>query len=223
MDTVFQPYYEKSIRLAPDGFSFFRRSGRQWTAKSFSYKSNALVTTEAPAFFGDTDCVNVVVARHIPMLVPAELYDAGKDSAYLNLQFDTSQLGESHADTLGIYRAVYFLTKNETDILRRLPFACNVVSEASLFFRFLQDRQTDQSLFLALNNGFVDILALNKGEVALLNRFQLVEPTDILCYIYNIMKQCNMRQPDVYLHFFAEEDKKLVQLLKSYHFNTNIL
>ena len=41
--------------------------------------------------------------------------------------------------------------------------------------------------------------------------------------LYNIMKQFNLRQPELYLHFFAEEDKKLIQLLKQYSFKTNIL
>jgi hypothetical protein len=74
-----------------------------------------------------------------------------------------------------------------------------------------------------VNNGFADILAMQKGEIAFLNRFHLLEPADIVCYLYNIMKQCGLRQPELHLCFWGDEDKKLVQMLKNCHFKPNIL
>ena len=223
MNTVFQQYYEKSIRIAPDGFSFYKHDGKLLIGKFFPRSSDALLSTEAPAFFGSDDTITVIAAHYIPMLVPNEIHDPEKNSAYLQLQFDTSQLGATFADVTGQYSSVYFLTKNENDTIGRLPFRCEVVAETTLLYRFLTENTTEPSIFMALNRDFVDILAVQKGEIAFLNRFPLVEPSDILCYIYNIMKQFNLRQPELYLHFFAEEDKKLVQLLKQYSFKTNIL
>ena len=223
MNTVFQQYYEKSIRIAPDGFSFFKQEGQQLACKAFPRSSDALISTEAPLFFDSSDLVTVIAARHIPMLVPAEIHDPEKNPAYLQLQFDTSQMGADYADEVGIYRSVYFLTKNEKDTIGRLPFRCEVVAETTLLYRFLTENSSGPSIFIAKNLDFVDILAVQKGEIAFMNRFHLVEPTDILCYLYNIMKQFNLRQPEIFLHFFAEEDKKLVQLLKQYSFKTNIL
>jgi len=223
MNTVFQQYYEKSIRIAPDGFSFFKQDGKRLICKFFPRSSDALLSTEAPAFFGDENAVTVIAAHHIPMLIPSEIHDPEKNSAYLQLQFDTSQLGATFTDVTGQYSSVYFLTKNEYDTIGRLPFRCQVVAEPTLLYRFLSENTTEPSIFVSLNQDFIDILAVQKGEIIFMNRFHLVEPSDTLCYLYNIMKQFNLRQPELYLHFFAEEDKKLLQLLKQYSFKTNIL
>jgi len=223
MNTVFQQYYEKSIRLAPDGFSFFKQEGKSLVRKTFLRSSDALLSIEAPTFFGSEDLVTVIAAHHIPMLVPAEIHNPEKNAAYLQLQFDTSQLGAAFADTTGMYQSVYFLTQNENDTVGRLPFRCQIVAESTLYYRFLLENAPELSVFLAMNSDFVDIMAVQKGEIAFLNRFHLIEPSDILCYLYNIMKQFNLKQPELFLHFFEEEDKKLLQLLKQHSFKTNIL
>lgn len=223
MNTVFQQYYEKSIRIAPDGFSFFKQDGKRLVSKVFPRSSDALLSTEAPTFFGSEDMVTVVAAHHIPMLIPGEIHNAEKNFAYLQLQFDISQLGATFTDADGQYQSVYFLTKNENDTICRLPFRYQVVAETTLLYRFITENCSEPSFFVAKNHDFVDILAVQKGEIAFVNRFHLVEATDILCYLYNIMKQFNLRQSTLFLHFFAEEDKKLVQLLKQYSFKTNIL
>lgn len=223
MNTVFQQYYEKSIRLAPDGFSFFKQEGKRLVCKTFPRSSDALLSTEAPTFFGSEEAVTVIAAHHIPMLVPAEIHNPDKNAAYLQLQFDTSQLGAAFADATGMYQSVYFLTKNENDTVGRLPFRSQIVAETTLLYRFLCENAPELSVFVAMNGTFVDILAVQKGEIAFLNRFHLIEPSDILCYLYNIMKQFNLKQPELFLHFFEEEDKKLVQLLKQHSFKTNIL
>ena len=223
MNTVIQQYYDKSIRLAPDGFSFFKQTGGRWERKVFHNTSDALLSTEAPLFFGTDSTVTIMAAHHIPMLVPAELHNPDKNAAYLQLQFDTSQLGATFADTVGAYKSVYFLTKNESDTIGRLPFHCDVVAETTLLYRLLTCISQEPSVFIVMNPGFVDFLAVQKGEIAFMNRFGLTEPSDILCYLCNAIKQFNLRQPALYLHFFADEDKKLVQLLKHYSFETNIL
>ena len=223
MKSSFQEYYGKSIRIAPDGFSFFKPSLRGLTVKSFPRTSDALLSTEAPQFFGTEEKVTVIAAQHIPMLVPAELYLPEKDREYLDLQYDTSRLGATCADDAGAYKAVYFLTQNEKDTLGRLPFPHQTVSETTLLYRMLCEQEAESALFVAQNAAFTDIVAVQKGELLFANRFQLVEPVDTLYYICNVIQQFNLRQPQVYLHFFAEENKKLPQLLKTYKLNPVIL
>ena len=223
MNMSFQAYYGKSIRIAPDGFSFYKTEGKRLTVKSFPRTSDALLSTEAPQFFGIDEPVTVIAAQHIPMLVPAELYLPEKDREYLDLQYDTSRLGATCTDDAGAYKAVYFLTQNEKDTLGRLPFPHQTVSETTLLYRMLCEQEADSALFVAQNAAFTDLVAVQKGELLFANRFQLVEPVDTLYYICNVIQQFNLRQPQVYLHFFAEENKKLPQLLKTYKLNPVIL
>ena len=223
MSPFIEQYYDKSIRIAPNGFSFFRIDGKKMESVSFSYAENTLITNEAPRFFRSSDEITVIAARHTPMLIPEEIYDPTRNMEYLTLQFDTSHLGESNSDKNGSYRSVYFLTKNEKDTLGRLPFHFNLVSETTLFYRFLCQQEANESLFVGRNKDFTDIVAVHKGEILLANRFNLVEPTDTLYYIYNIVTQFHLQHPALYLHFFAEEDKKLTALLKSHKLNPNIV
>ena len=223
MNTSFQAYYGKSIRIAPDGFSLFKRDGQRLVRKDYPYASDALITTEAPQFFADNDPVTVVSAHHIPMLIPDELYDPEKVKDCLNLQFDTSRLGSTFTDTMGRYKAVYFLTQNELDTLSRLPFPRETVAESTLFYQYLCEQEHDNALFVALNDKFTDVLAVQKKEPVLLNRFHLVEPADTLYYICNVLKQYNLHEPAVFLHFFCAENKKLLQLMKNCPAKTIIL
>lgn len=223
MTPFIEQYYEKSIRIAPDGFSFFRQNGKKMESVSFSYTDNTLITNEAPKFFNASDEVTVIATRHIPMLIPEEIYDPARNMEYLTLQFDTSHLGESYSDKNGLYQAVYFLTKNEKDTIGRLPFHFNMVAESTLFYRFLCQQETNDSLFVGKNHDFTDIVAVHKGEILLANRFHLVEPADTLYYIYNIVTQFHIQSPALYLHYFTDEDKKLTALLKTHKLNPNIV
>ena len=190
---------------------------------SFSYADNTLITNEAPRFFNSSDEVTVIAARHIPMLIPEEIHDPARDKEFLSLQFDTSHLGESYSDKTGTYQAVYFLTQNEKDTLKRLPFRFQTVAETTLFYRFLCQQEATDTLFVSRNSDFTDVVAVRKGEILMTNRFHLVEPADTLYYIYNIVTQFHLQSPSLYIHFFAEEDKKLAALLKSHNLNPNIV
>lgn len=223
MLTTFPLHNGKSIRIAPDGFSFYKREGDRLDTKTFPSSSSALLSTEAPLFFSPDDTITIVVARHIPMLVPTELYDPNKDRDYLALQFDTSHTGSTFADTMGAYKAVYSLTQNEKDTLNRLPFSYGVVAETTLLHRFLCQQELNTALYVALNPDFTDVMAMQKGEPLCVNRFPLTEPADTLYYICDIVKQFNLRDPHIFLHFYTEENKKLLQLLKTYQLNPVIL
>jgi hypothetical protein len=223
MNRSFQVYYGKSIRIAPDGFSFFKQDGKRLNVKTFPRTSDALLSMEAPLFFGQEEAVTVIAAQHIPMLVPAEIYLPEKSTEYLTLQYDTSRLGAAYTDDAGEYKAVYFLTQNEKDTIGRLPFSHQIVSETTLFYQILREHDGDSALLVAQNDGFTDLVAVQKGELVFANRYNLVEPVDTLYYICNVIQQFNLRQPQLFLHYFCEENKKLQQLLKTYKLNTQIL
>ena len=216
MNLSFNEYYEKSIRIAPDGFSFYKQDGKRLVSKLFPNDSGALLSTEAPRFFAPDDPLTVVAAWHVPFLVPAELFDPAKVRDYLDMQFDTSHFGDTFTDEIGAYKAVYSLTQNKLDVLSRLPNPRQIVSETTLAFRMLRELDATSAIFVGHNAGFIDVAATHKGEPLLANRFPLTEPADILFYLLHISKQLNLHSPEILLHFYGEEDRKLLQLLKSF-------
>ena len=213
----------ESIRIAPDGFSFYKPDGRKTVSEAYANTSGALLSTEAPQFFGDVAQVTVIAAQRIPMLVPAELYDPAKDRDYLALQYDIANLGATFTDPVGAYQAVYFMTKNEVDTLNLLPFPHQTQAETTLFYRFLCAQGNPAALFVAANSEHTDIVAEQKGEILLMNRFRPAEPEDTLYHVLNVIKQCNLRQPSLYLRQFGDGGRKLPQLLKTYNLNPIIL
>lgn len=223
MTPLLKEYYGKSIRIAPDGFSFYKEDGKRLTVKTFPHSSNALITTEAPSFFNPDTSLDIIASQQVPMLIPTELFAPAKVTEYLALQFDTSRLGRAYNDPLGEYQAVYFLSQNVMDTIGRLPFTHQVVSETTLTFRMLQQLNAAAAISVGLNNGFFDVAVVHKGAPQLANRFPMTEPTDILYYLLNIIRQLNLRSPEVLLHFHEEADKKLLQLLKTYKLKPIIL
>lgn len=223
MNDTYKLYDRESIRIAPDGFSFYKPDGRKTASRTFPNSSGALLSTEAPQFFDTGAQVTVIAAQHVPMLVPAELYDPGKDREYLALQFNISKLGATFTDAVGAYQAVYFLTQNELDTLNRLPFPHQTVAETTLFYRFLCEQRDTSALFVAANPEFTDIVATQKEELLLMNRFRPAEPEDTLYHILNVVKQYNLRQPALYLRQFGDGSRKLPQLLKTCNLNPVIL
>ena len=115
------------------------------------------------------------------------------------------------------------ITQNEKDTLGRLPSRFQTVAESTLFYRFLCQQNANDTLFVGRNADFTDVMAVHKGEILLTNRFPLVEPADTLYYIYNVITQFHLQAPALYLHFFAEEAKKLIALLKTQKLNPNIV
>ena len=223
MNLSFNEYYEKSIRIAPDGFSFYKLDGKRLASKSFPNDSVALISTEAPRFFAPETPITFVAAWHVPVLVPAEIHNPTKEREYLALQFDISRFGDTFSDEVGPYKAIYSLTQNKLDVISRLPNPRQIVSETTLAFRMLRDLDAASAIFIGHNNGFIDVAATHKGEPLLANRFQLTEPADILFYLLHISKQLNMRSPEILLHFYGEEDRKLLQLLISFKIKPVIL
>ena len=223
MTPTLNEYYGKSIRIAPDGFSFYKHEGNRLAVKSFPHSSGALMSTEAPVFFAPGDALRIIAARHIPLLVPAELYSPTKARDYLALQFDTSRIGQTYSDPIGNYRAVYSLNQNDVDTLARLPFPHQVVSETALTFQMLGQLNAVSALYVGIDNDFLDVAAVHRGEPLLANRFPLTDPTDILFYVLHIIRQLNLHTPDMLLHFHGGEDRKLLQLFKKYQIKPIIL
>jgi len=223
MNNTYKLYDKESIRIAPDGFSFYKTDGGRTAVKTYANTSGALLSTEAPQFFGNVEQVTVIVAQHIPLLVPTELYDPAKDRDYLALQYDTANLGAAFTDQVGAYQAVYFLTQNEMDTLKLLPFPHQTLAETTLFYRFLCEQGNPSALFVAANAAYTDIVAVQKEEVLLMNRFRPADPEDTLYHVLNVIKQYNLRQPALYLRQFDDGGRKLPQLLKTYNLNLIIL
>ena len=78
MNPIFNTYYTKSIRLTPNGFSLFNLADGQLKREDYTNEENVLLTQKVPSFFQlsgtDEEPMEVVVATHVPMLVPEVIF-----------------------------------------------------------------------------------------------------------------------------------------------------
>lgn len=228
MNDFIRQYYQKSIRLTPNGFSLYKREDDgQTSVEHFQNTENVLLGKKASDFFGleatPYQPIDIVTATHAPMLVPDEIYDDAKAAQYLQLQFDISQFGHHFSDQLSHYRALYFLTQNEYSTINELSCLPRFVNEATLLHRFLSDQAKDDAVLLSVNDTFADLIALHKGEPTLVNRITRMENVDILYYTLNCMQQFLLSDPTLYVLYFYQPNRKLNELLGKYHKNVIIL
>lgn len=228
MNDFIKQYYQKSIRLTPNGFSLYKQGeDGQVSVEHFQNTENVLIGKQASDFFNleamPYQPIEIVSATHAPMLVPDEIYDDAKAAQYLQLQFDISQFGHHFSDQLGHYRALYFLTQNEYSTVNEINCLPRFVSEATLLYRFLSDQSKSESVLLSVNDTFADVVALHKGEPTLVNRITRMENVDILYYTLNCMQQFMMTDTTLYVHYFYQPNRKLNELLCNYHQNVIIL
>ncbi len=227
MNTLLSKYYTKSIRLSSDGFSLFD-NGEDGALRRQDVKSgdNVLLSTEAPKFFGlenNSEPLDIIVATHVPMLIPEIIYDDGKAKEYLNIQHDITHYGQHYSDRIGLYRALYFLTQNEYTTVSSLPCQPRIVSEITLFCQFLQERNHPEAMLISVNDRFVDFLAMHDNQPSFVNRTLHTEPVDVLYYSMNSIQQFGFREPEVIVNYFCAPDKKLNELLQKYHQQVTIL
>jgi len=228
MNAIINQYYQKSIRLTPNGFSLYMQDADgQTTVTHFQNTENVLLGKQASDFFGLESApyapIDVVVATNAPMLVPDEIYDDDKAIQYLQLQFDISQFGHHYSDQLSNYRALYFLSQNEYSTVNDIPCLPRFVSEATLLYRFLADQLQNDSILLSVNDTFADVIVLHKGQPSLVNRIYRMESVDILYYVLNCTQQFLLSEPTLYVHYFYQSNRKLSDLLCKYHPNVILL
>ena len=228
MNSLLTQCYTRSIRLTPDGFSLYcLRDDGKYQDAFYPAAENALISDKAPRFFNmeqdSGQAIDIVIATRMPLLVPDVIYDESTSRAYLETQFDLSQYGQHFCDTLGHYKSLYFLTQNEYSTLAGLPCTPRFLSEATLLYRFLQDQQHISSVLLSINKSFADILAVQKGEILLINRTHHIENVDLLYYTLNSVQQLGLSDPMLYVQNFDKANKKLTDLLANYIDNITIL
>lgn len=227
MNPIFNDYFTKSIRLTPNGFSLFSLEGGRVLREDYGNEDNVLLTQKAPAFFHSPEAsetpVDVVVATHVPMLIPEVIYDESKMKDYLAMQFDVSQLGRAYSDQLGLYRSLYFLTQNECDTMDALPFKPVYKGEATILYDFLLHNSTGDAVLLSVNDGFVDYFAMHANAPALVNRSTRTENVDVLYYSLNCVQQFGLAEPTFFVHYFNAPNRKLNDLLSHYHNKVEVL
>lgn len=218
MNPILSTYYKKSIRLTPNGFSLFKENPNSEIERAdFLYKENVLITTTAPDFLqfnpNSMEAVDVIVATHVPMLIPDEIYDDNKAKEYLQLQYDITHFGQYYSDQLSHYRALYFLTQNEYSTLNNLNCIPHFICECTHLYEYLNEQNKPESILLSLNDTYADVIMIHKQELVLVNRIQHIDNVDILYQLLNFVKQFGLTEPTVYVHYFYHSNLKLNDLL----------
>ncbi len=227
MNALLSKYYKESIRLSPDGFSLSDTDENGLMLRQdFRNGTNVLLSAEALKFFrveNRNEPLDIIVATHVPMLIPEIIYDDGKAKEYLNIQHDITHYGQHYSDHVGLYRALYFLTQNEYTTVSSLPCPTHTVSEMTLFCQFLHEHNHPESLLISVNDRFVDFLAMHDNQPSFVNRTFHTEAVDVLYYSMNSIQQFGFREPEIIVNYFCAPDKRLNELLRKYHQKVTIL
>lgn len=228
MDSLLSKYFTKSIRISPDGFSFFKTDDNGKIERAdYAKGENALIAKLAPDFFKFAETgmkpLDIIVATNVPMLIPDTIYDDAKAKEYLQLQYDITFFGQHYSDQIDQYRALYFLTQNEHSTLNDLYCVPHFISETSLLTRFIKEQTSDDALLLTINNNFVDLLSVQHNAITFVNRFTHIENIDVLYQVLHCRQQLKAENAALYVYYFADNNKKLNDLLQEYHKNTIIL
>lgn len=222
MSTLISNYYTKSIRLTPDGFSLFNQNEKgEVIRQDYQSAENVLLTNVAPQFFNfevqPAQSIDIIVATHVPMLIPDIIYKEEQAQDYLRMQHNITHIGQHYCDQLGLYRSLYFLTQNECDTIRALNCQPQYKSEASLSYAFLKEQGKKDAVLLSMNEKFADIIVMHDNAPALVNRLTRIENVDVLYYTLNCVQQFGLSSPTLFVHYFGQKNKKLNDLLSNYH------
>lgn len=222
MTSFFTQYFEKSIRISPDGFSFCKMENGKYHSIIFHNDSNALLTVEAANFFSSDDLIDVVLAENVPVLVPEEIFNSQMTIEYLKFQTDTSKIDKTIIDNFDNYIAISFISQDKANSLKKLPNKINIHIESSIFLKFLNDTNIANALFISQNQSYFDLLILQKKQLQLLNRFELDDTNDTIYYILNVIKQYGLKNPDVFIFDIDERGKPISDFLTSKMLSTKI-
>ncbi|MEG1555573.1 MAG: DUF3822 family protein [Bacteroidales bacterium] len=214
----------KSIRIFPDGFSFYKKNkGNEEEVKQTFTGSSSTIASEAPYFFeldeNQTEDIQIIVATVPPVLIPKPLFQAEKMQDYLKFQFETAEIGKSFSDEIESYRSIYFLDQKAVNALKRLNINTHYVHEITLLLKDgIKRSQSRNFVLLSLNKSFADFIVWKDEKLMMVNRFNFTSEIDMLFYLLHVIQQFDMKETSckIYLNYFIERNPKLITLLNTY-------
>ncbi|MDL2308395.1 DUF3822 family protein [Bacteroidales bacterium OttesenSCG-928-B11] len=215
----------KSIRIHSNGFSLFKKE-----------RGNKIVKQEYPnVIFGTLpdyaadflklspgESIDIIANLSPPVLIPTDFFEEDSIEKYLRMQFPISKQDHFFHDVIEDYHAVYYLTDEVVNNLRRLKTPYKVIHQSTLLHGKLvssADREKD-TIILTINDSNFDIILLKNKKIQLINTFRHSSYHDILYYLLNTLKQFDIKLSDIGVQLIQNDHKGMLALLKEYFPNT---
>src|SRR5690554_1002094 len=200
--------YDLSIRLTPDGFSFYIFSAddpsvfhyqETGMGSKFSYTENIKRLIFDLGFFSQPfNCTKVTVVSPGYTLVPTAFFDKKRTRELLQYNFHAMD-GRvlDNAVSPGGYHIVYQMDEEVHSFLSRNlwnpSFQHHAATLLPLFSNHASDRN-DQSYFIDFHDGYVSVACFKQKELLSFNMFPATHPRDTLYYITNVLEKGNFDQ-----------------------------
>ncbi|MDR2980102.1 MAG: DUF3822 family protein [Bacteroidales bacterium] len=211
----------KSIRISTDGFSIFKKEGdKKNVKKEFFNVVLSMLPQHAAEFLNLTpeETLNVIVNTTVPILIPKPFFAEDHVREYLQIQFNISTQDHPFIDEIEDYYAVYFLTDEVMNNLKRLNTPFRPIHQATLLHNHWKaaENRPHSVAILCVNEKNFDIILLKNDKLQLINTYTYSENTDILYYLLNITKQFEMEMSEVHLQLIQNQSKETAILLRKF-------
>lgn len=208
IDLAHSESYDLSIRLTPDGFSFYIYSAEDPSVfhyqetgmgTKFSYTENIKKLIFDLGFFSQPfNCTKVTVVSPRYTLVPAVFFDKKRTRELLQYNFHAidGMVLDSAVSPDG-YHIVYQMDEEVHSFLSRNLWNPSFHHHAStllpLFSNHASDRN-NRSCFVDFHDDYVSVACFNQKELLSSNMFPATHPRDTLYYITNVLEKGNFDQ-----------------------------
>lgn len=160
-------------------------------------------------------------SQHVT-LVPAHYFDPARLADYVQFNLGSETEGEYFTNIihhLNTY-SVFVLPKALVSIITVHFKKLEISTQATPFIWYATrgDSMSHPALYVGLNAGFFDLVAVGDGKLLLYNSFQYVSETDLLYYVLYVCKQLSLNASGIPLILSGELSSRLVyfETLKTY-------
>ncbi|MGL4411754.1 MAG: DUF3822 family protein [Bacteroidales bacterium] len=226
--------YDLSIRLRPDGFSFYISNGAlqdpviEMTHVTFNGEESYLEQFKSSVYSNENlllpyKIVTVVVDTNRYTLVPNSIYDIDKTRALLGLgiPIDTSKdVNENYIPQLDSCM-LFEIDAELSAFLTRAFVLPNIKSHISallsLYFG-LKTADATAKMFVYLSSKHAEIVMFDQDSIQLIKRVSIENCNDLAFYILSLWQQfaCDQENDSIYIFGDAELSSELILILKRY-------
>ena len=225
--------YTLSIRLSTDGFSFsiYNPVNRDFFYnRTFPVNTQRSMAANVKAFLSATDEIkktfkktNIIIHSQRYTIVPLDMFDdeSMECTFYQNL---TEKKNEtilcnilSNSNSVVIFSLDKLTHVYLSEYFHDVRFFSSISPQIEHITANskLNDRK---KLFININNGYIDVIASDRGKLLLANTFHAQSYNDIIYFILNIWQQIGFDQEKDELHISGTEEtcKVIIPELQKY-------
>ena len=222
-----------SIRYATDGFSFCVHDARDklmvFVHEPYAADSHEAVLARLKNYLVNDVILNLRFKKAYLMacfsekiLIPGSLFNKAKVTSLYSVSQEIAPediLLYHHIESMDAY-LIEAINSPFNDFIREHFPGIRIVNEAYPFIQGALSKvlHDSEQIFLNIQDSFFDVLFIKDARVQLFNTFNYRMATDIVYFLLNCIKECQIRKEKLHVSVFgpATNDGKLKELLSTY-------